>query len=228
MMVDLQKIRFVATNFSVLYGLKAVPCGLFLSYIFIRGSKRDLTFDCLLLPVLVILFMWIHLYYQRTFGRVEATKEFKIKYYLLSIGVVAIGMGGFAVDLWNPIPVSFTAITFALILLWSLAWMVRRAGGKNLAIFPDGLVCIALVFLSAFLPLLGEEVFGTFGFHSGISPMYLPLLGEKVFRMFGFHSSISFTIAVVGILYALYGVLEHLFLVRSLSGAADVAEKQPV
>lgn len=220
-MANLEKIRFIATNFSVLYGLKAVPIGLLVSYTCIKGVTRDLTLDCLLIPLLIVFYVWVHLYYQRTFGRVEATEKFRVKYYLLSIAVMAVGIGGFVVDLWNPIPVSIFAFAFALIMLWSQAWMVRQAGGKTPAIFPAGLVCIVLVFLSAFLPLLGEKAFGTFGFHSGIYPAFLPLLGDKVFSMLGFHSSISFVYAVVGILYALYGVLEHLFLVRSLSPAVE-------
>jgi hypothetical protein len=66
-------------------------------------------------------------------------------------------------------------------------------------------VCIALICLSAFLPLLGE----------------------KASEMVGFHSGITLAGAVVGILYALYGLLEHLFLVRSLASASGVNREQP-
>jgi hypothetical protein len=110
----------------------------------------------------------------------------------------------------------------------SQTWMVWQAGGRNLDVFPAGLVCCVLVFLSAFLPLLGEKVFGEFGFHSGIYPAFRPLLGEEIFNIFSFHSSISFVYAVIGILFALSGVLEHFFLAHSLSGAAEVGLRQPV
>jgi hypothetical protein len=89
----------------------------------------------------------------------------------------------------------------ACLMLIGQAGMVRQAGGANLDIFPAGLACIVLVFLSALLPLLGKSVWMVFGFQSGI----------------------DFAGAAVGILFAAYGVLEHFFLVRSLAPAEEAA-----
>jgi hypothetical protein len=50
---------------------------------------------------------------------------------------------------------------------------------------------------------------------------FLPLLGEQFSMLFGFRSGISLAGAVVGILYAVYGVLEHFFLVRSMASAVE-------
>jgi hypothetical protein len=209
-MIDLWKIRFITANYSVLHGLKLVPIGLFLFYAFvfdnaqIGRATRDLTIPCLLTPVIFVLYLLIHLYYQKTFGRVEQTARSRSIETVIFLGFASIAWVAFAVDTLRWIPVSFFALYLALMLLLGQLGMVRHAGGKNPAVFPAGLVCITLIFLSAFLPLLGGEFSENFGFHSGIA-----LVG-----------------AVVGILYALYGVLEHLFLVRLLAPAGKVAQKQ--
>ncbi|MBN1438262.1 MAG: hypothetical protein JW929_02540 [Anaerolineales bacterium] len=226
-MTNLENIRFIATNFSVLYGLRAVPIGMCLSYVFAEGAIEEFTPDLLIPILLIVLSVCAHIYYQRTYGRVEATKEFRREYSLLTFAVMAVAMAGVVFDTWNLIPVSVFAIAFALTMLWSQMWMVRQAGVKNPFLFPAGLVCIALVFLSAFLPLFGENTFGTFGW-GGVNPAFLPLLGDKVFGAFHLRSSISFVYATVGVLYALYGVMEHFFMVRFLSPAAKEIQRQPV
>jgi hypothetical protein len=203
-MTNLEKIRYLAANLPELQGLKAVPAGLFLSYAFLK-KPGDFTLDCLLVPGLIALYLLIHRYYQRTFGRVETTKEYRRNYYLLSIAVMVIVLGGILVEIYSPMPISMFAIAFALAMLWSHTWMVQQAGSRNLAIFPAGLVCIALVFLSAFLPLLGDEAIGKVGF---------------------LRSGENFVVVVVGILYALYGVFEHLFLVRSLAPSREVDQAE--
>lgn len=185
--------------------MKYVPVGLFVLYSFafdnaqIGRETRDFTVPCLLIPVFFALFVLIHLYYQKTFGRVESTAQFRGKEILITLGALVVAWAAFVLDSLGWIPVSFFAVYLALIMFLGQVGMVRQAGGKNPAIFPAGLVCIALAFLTAFLPILGEKVTGLFGFQSGIS-----LAG-----------------AAVGILYAVYGVLEHFFLVRSMAPAVE-------
>ena len=210
-MTDLRKIRFITANYSILQGLKYVPVGMFVFYAFVFDNAqigketRDLTVPCLITPIFFVLYLVIHFYYQKTFGRVEQTARYRGKDIVLLLGIAVIAWAAFAVDTMKWIPVSLFALYMALMLLLSQAGMVRQAGGQNLAIFPAGLVCIAFIFLSAFLPLLGE----------------------KATEMAGFHSGITLAGAVVGILYALYGLLEHLFLVRSLASASGVNREQP-
>lgn len=211
-MTDLQKIRFITANFPILQGLKLMPVGIILSYASVFNDAqvgketRDLSIPCLLTPLFIAAYVLIHLYYQRTFGRVESTTKSRGKDFLVSMVVLAVGYAAFAVDSMRWIPVSFFALFLALVLLWTQAWMVRQAGSKNLALFPPGLVCIALIFLSALLPLMRDKAAGLFGFHYAMT-----LVG-----------------VVIGILYMFYGVLEHLFLVRSLGSAGAADQKQSV
>ena len=176
-----------------------MPVAIFLSYTFLTKPGEN-PLGCLLIPVLIVLYVLIDRYYKRTFGQVEVTKEYRREFILLSIAVMGAALLGMLVDLLLQPPISLFAISFAMVMLGTYIWMVRQAGGRNLAIFPAGLACIVLIFLSAFLPLLGDEVAVRIGFPSGW----------------------NFTIVAVGILYALYGVFEHLFLVRSLSSAEAV------
>jgi hypothetical protein len=199
-MTPLQKIRFVTANFSLLQGLKVALVGVFLTYanIFndaqIGKANRDLTVPSLLFPVFIALFVWIQQYYRKTFGRVESYAKTSGKDVIIFLGFLVIAWAVFAVDSLEWIPISFFGIFLAMVLLFSHLSMIRQAGLKNMALFPAGLICIALISLSAFLPLLGKG-------------LYQP---------FGFQSAISFVGVVVGILYTLYGVLSHIFLVRSM------------
>ncbi|MBN1438263.1 MAG: hypothetical protein JW929_02545 [Anaerolineales bacterium] len=202
-MADLQKIRYLAANLPELQGLKAVPVGLLAFYVFIK-EPGNCTMDILLLPALIALYAFMHRHYRKTFGWVEATKEYKQQYYRLSLAVMAVAVAGFAADAYFRPPISMVGLAFASIMLWTQAWMVRQAGGWDWTIFPGGWICIALVFCSAFLPLLGEETIGRLGFAAGLN-----LVG-----------------AAIGILYALYGVLEHFFLARSLPAPAEEAARR--
>ncbi|MBN2085156.1 MAG: hypothetical protein JW748_08000 [Anaerolineales bacterium] len=203
-MQDLQKIRYIAANFPELQGLKTVPIGLWVSSVFI-GQQGDLSLGCILTPVFLCLYWIIHRYYRRTFGRVEVTKEYRRKYLLLSVAVMVLGFAGLALDLLYPTSISLFAVAMAIIMLWNYAWMVRQSGVRSPAVFPAGLVCIALVFFSAFLPMLGMDVAATLGFQSKI-------------RLVGF---------VIGWIYVMYGVFEHFILIRSLSLALEADHSQP-
>jgi hypothetical protein len=67
-------------------------------------------------------------------------------------------------------------------------------------------MCIGEIALAAFLPLLGENVLGVFGFRL---PMFL-------------------VYAVVGIIIVIYGVAGHLYLARSMPQAGEVDRGQSV
>ncbi len=202
-MDPLRRIRFVTANFSALQGLTLVPIGLFLMYAYafddaqIGRANRDLTVPCLLLPLTVLAVGLIRLYYARTFGRVQSEKRAEAKDLAVILGFLAVGWGAFAVDSLKSISVSLFAFFLALVLLLAHVNMARKADSNPLKVFPAGLVCIGLVFLAGFLPLAGSSAANVFGLHSAFS-----LAG-----------------AAVGGLYALYGVMSHLFLVRSLPSA---------
>jgi hypothetical protein len=204
-MTDLQKIRFITANFSALQGLKHIPIGLFMAYAAVFDdaqtgrAARDLTVPCLLTPVFILLYAIIHVYYRRNFGRVESSRPPRAMDAVILLGFLAIAWGAFAVDTLERVPVSFFAIFFALVLFLGQWGMVRQSGGKYPVAVPAGWICIALVFLSAFLPLLGGKAAGVFGFHS------------------------AFTLVSVGVgfLFALYGFFDHLFLVRAMAPAAE-------
>ena len=210
-MPDLQKVRFLTANYSRLQGLKAVPPGILLFLIILwtngqPGGNRDLTLPLLWLLVGIIFYALIDWYYRRTFGRVEQTGRAYWTDVIFSTAFSVIAIGAFVVDTGGWIPVSIFALVFAAGLLLDYIRMVRLAGVKSLTIFPAGLLCIAEIALSAFLPLLGEKTLGVFGFRDPTFLVY----------------------AVDGIITVVYGLAGHLFLVRSMPSAGEVRHEQPV
>lgn len=210
-MPNLEKVRFITVNYSRLQGLKAIPSGLLLFLVVVwtngqTGPARDLTLPLLGLFAGVLLYSLIDWYYRRTFGRVEPSSHALWVDVILSTAFCVIAIAAFWADVSWGIPISIFALVFALGLFLDYIRMLRLAGVKNLTIFPIGLLCIAEIALSAFLPMLGENVLGVFGFR-------LPIL---------------LVCAVVGIIIVVYGVAGHLFLVRSMPSAGEVPHGQSV
>ena len=210
-MPNLEKVRFLTANYSRLQGLKAVPSGILLFLIILwtngqTGGNRDLTMPLLWLLAGIILYALIDWYYRRTYGRVEQTRRIFWMDVILSTAFSVIAIGAFVVDTEGWMPVSLFALVFAAGLLMDYIRMIRLAGVTSPAIFPAGLLCIAEIALSAFLPLLGERLPGVFGFRNPLFLVY----------------------AVDGIITGIYGMAGHLFLVRSMTPAGEANHGQPV
>jgi len=79
-MQDLKEIRFVATNFYNLQGLKAVPLGMMLVFVSLwaneqTGPASNLGPPLLGIVVLLLLLFAVDRYYLHTFGLVRRTPE---------------------------------------------------------------------------------------------------------------------------------------------------------
>jgi hypothetical protein len=201
-MADLRKIRFLMVNYSRMQGLKAVPPGLLLFLVYVwantqTGRARDLSLPIVYLFTGAILYALIDWYYRTTYGRVEQTARSLWTDVILSTVFSVLALGAYWLDMALKIPVSI----FALGLLLDYLRMVHLAGGQSLSVFPAALFCTGLIALSAFLPLAGKPALEFIGFRSPIFLVY----------------------AVDGILVVLFGLAGHLFLVRSMPPAGEVA-----
>jgi hypothetical protein len=210
-MPNFEKVRFITVNYSRLQGLKAVPPGILLFLIILwtntqTGENRDLTLPLMWCLAGIILYALIDWYYRRTYGRVEQTGRTYWMDVIFSTAFSVIAIGVFVVDTGDWIPVSLFALVFAAGMFLDYLRMLRLADVKSLTIFPVGLLCIAEIALSAFLPLLGEWVWGVFGFRN---PMFL-------------------VYAVDGIIMVVYGIAGHFYLVRSMLSAGEASHGQPV
>jgi len=210
-MPSLEKIRFITVNYSRLQGLKAVPPGLLLFLVVLwadgqTGPARDLTLPVLGLFATAIIYGLIDWYYRRTYGRVEQTRQAYWSDVILSTVFSLLALAAFIVDVELAFPVSIFALVFAASLLLDYYRMLRLAGVTTPAIFPAGLLCIGIMALSAFLPLVGEPALAVFGFRSPLFLVY----------------------AVYGIITVLYGIAGHLFLVRSMTSNAEVPHGKSV
>ena len=210
-MPDLEKVRFLTVNYSRLQGLKAIPPALLLFFVVFwadgqTGPARDLTLPLSGLFAAAIIYGLIDWYYRRTYGRVEQTRRAYWSDMILSTVFSLLALAAFIVDVEITFPVSLFALVFAASLFLDYFRMLRLAGVKTFAIFPAGLLCIGVMALSAFLPLLGETAFAVFGFRSPLFLVY----------------------AVDGIITVLYGVAGHLYLVRSMASNTEVAYGKPV
>ncbi len=210
-MPDLEKIRFLTVNYSRLQGLKAVPSGILLLLVVLwtngqKGPSRDLTLPLLWLFIGVVLYGGIDWYYRRTYGRVEPARRALWADVILATVFSAVAIAAFATDMEFKMPVSIFALVLAAGLLSDYFRMLRLAGVKSPAIFPAGLLCIAEMALSAFLPLLGEPAFAAIGFRSPLFLVY----------------------AVDGIITVVYGIAGHIYLVRSMLPAGEVRHEQSV
>jgi hypothetical protein len=156
-MRDLKEIRFVATNFYNLQGLRAVPLGSLLVFVSLwaneqRGPANDFSLPLLAAVGLIILLFAIDRYYLRAFGRVQRTPESRRLEGLIGIVGGILALGAFWLDTTVKIPVSTLGLVFAVGLLTDyirITWLVQ---GRYLLYYPLGAVLMAGV---SILPVLG-------------------------------------------------------------------------
>jgi hypothetical protein len=204
-MADLQRIRFVTANYSRLQGLKTIPPGLVLVMTILwsnaqKGRARDLTLPVIYLIGGVLLYVLFDRYYREKYGRVQQTLRSLSEDIILSTAFSLVAIAGFFADTSLSLPVSVFALLFAAGLSLDYLRMVRIAGMRTGTVFPAALVCIGLIAFSAFLPLAGESAWKSLGLRSPLFLVY----------------------AVDGILIILFGVVGHLFLMRSMPPEGEV------
>jgi hypothetical protein len=201
-MKDLKEIRFVATNFSNLQGLRTVPISLYLVLIClwantIHGPARDFLVPVLGLAGTLILLFAVDRYYRHTFGRVQRTPESRRLEWLVSAIGGIIALAGFWLDVYVKLPVSLLGLAFSISLLADyirITWLVK---GRFLIYYPIGAILLALV---SILPLLG------------VSHWWL---------LFGLRSQLLGLSIAFGIYMIFASLWGHIFLVRTLSSQME-------
>jgi hypothetical protein len=196
-MYDLKQIRFVATNFSNLQGLRAVPLGSCLVLVCLwanglQGPARDFLVPALGLVGTLILLFAIDRYYLHAFGRVQRTPESRRLEWLTSAVGGILALGAVWLDISFKLPVSLVGLVLAAGLLADyirITWLVK---GRFLLYYPLGAILIA-----------------------GVS--VLPLLGvSNWWKACGLNSQLIGISMAIGIYTIIAGIWGHIFLVCTL------------
>lgn len=203
-MNNMREIRFVATNFSNLQGLKAIPLGILLILVSLwaNGLEQAAGFTDLLIPIVeaigcFVLIYVIDRYYRRTFGRVQRTPESLRLEGLISVIGGVIALGAVWLDMTRMLPLSLVGLVFAVGLLADyirITWLVK---GRFLLYYPIGALIMAVV---SVLPLIG------------LPDWWHPC--GLVSQMIG----ITITVGFLSIIAGIWG---HIFLVRTLSPVTE-------
>lgn len=202
-MNTVKQVRFVATNFYNLQGLRAVPLGLCLVLICFWANSLHEQARNFLVPVssligaLIILFA-VDRYYLHTFGQVQRTPESLRLEWLFSIIGGILALGAFLLDVLFKLPVSTLGLVFAASLLADyirITWLVK---GRFLLYYPLGAILMAVV---SILQLLGvSHWWQTIGLKSH-------LLGIAM---------------AVGLFTVFAGIWGHIFLVHTLPSRMEI------
>ena len=101
-MRDVKHIRFIATNYFNLQGLRAIPLGICLLLVSLwangqGGPASDFGVPALLIVGTVVLFIAIDRYYLHAFGRVQRTPESRRLEWLISVVAGILALGAFLV-----------------------------------------------------------------------------------------------------------------------------------
>lgn len=199
-MNDLKQIRFVATNYSNLQGLRVIPLGLCLLAVTLWANgapEKNFVLPFIYMAVSAILLFAIDRYYLRVYGRVQRTPESRRLEWLVGIVGAILAVCGLSLDSTNNLPISLVGLVFAAGLLADyirITWLVK---GRSLFYYPLGAAFMALV---SILPLLGL-------------PEWWLAVGLK--------SQIMGICIVIGIFMILAGIWGHIYLVRTLPALAD-------
>ncbi|MBN2146541.1 MAG: hypothetical protein JW726_04095 [Anaerolineales bacterium] len=191
------QIRFIATNYYNLQGLRAIPLGLLLILVCLWANGLDGPARNFLLPVSAVvssllLLIAIDRYYLRTFGQVRRTPESLRLEWLVGIVGGILALGAYLLDISHELPLSLLGLVFAAGLLADyirITWLVK---GRFLFYYPLGATLMAVV---SVLPLVGiRDWWQTVGLAS-------QMLGIAV---------------AIGIFSVIAGIWGHIFLLRTL------------
>lgn len=203
-MKNVNEIRFVATNYFNLQGLRMVPLGLLaiLVCLWANGVKYPVSvksYLILLFEVVVLMtaYFGVDRYYLHTFGKVKNSPEIKRQELIFAVIFGIIVIVGFWMDATYKLPFSAIGLIFGLGLLADyirITWLVK---GRYLLYYPIG---AALSIIIGLLPLLGF-------------PGWWHAVGLKG-QLFGID-------LFVGLFMIFAGIWGHIFLVRTLTPKAE-------
>ena len=208
-MQNLKEIRFVATNYYNLQGLRMVPLGALLVLVCLwangqHGPARDFLVPILGLVVTVILLYAIDRYYLHAFGRVQRTLESRRLEWLLSVVGGILALGAFCLDVSFKLPISLLGLVCAAGLLADyirITWLVK---GRFLLYYPLGAVLMA-----------------------GLS--ILQLLGvSNWWQACGLKSQMLGMAMAIGAFTIIAGIWGHIFLVSTLSPRMETNHERTI
>lgn len=196
-MNNMNQVRFIATNFYNLQGLRAVPLGLLLLLVCLWSNNIQYPVRNFLLPVIagltaLALLFAIDRYYLHTFGRVQRTPQSRrLEGLVAGVGAI-LALGAYLLDISFDLPLSLLGLVFAAGLLADflrITWLVKN---RVLLYYPIGALLMAVV---SILPLLG-----------------LP----DWWHALGLRSQMIAIACAIGIFTMTAGVWGHLYLARTL------------
>lgn len=168
-MQEIDRIRFVTTNFSNLQGLRNLPIGACLLVITICASQNQSTdngwsFLVSILTILICaaLYYFIDRFYLAAYGRVKRTSQSRQLEWLVSILMGCFALIAFWVDVSLTWQISLFGLVFAAGLLidnFRFTWFVK---GARLIFYPIGAVFIAIISCLSVFGLSGWWLY--FGF----------------------------------------------------------------
>jgi hypothetical protein len=199
-MKDIKEIRFVATNYLNLQGLKMVAIGVFGILVVLWGntlkypiSTRSWIFLALVVVVSSAMYYGFDRYYLKNFGQVKRTPESKRLEWLVGIGSGLLVIGAFYLEASYKFRISIIGLVFSLGLLADyirITWLVK---GRHLFYYPIGVVLAVVLSL---LPLFGLQ---------------------QWWKMIGIRGEALGIVLFVGLFSIFAGIWGHLYLVRTLS-----------
>ncbi len=197
-MKTLKEVRFVATNFFNLQGLRAIPIGLCLIFVCLWANRFNGITHSFLVPVSLlagfgILLIVIDHYYLRVFGRVQRTPESRRLEWLVSIVTGILAIAAFWLDVSFKLSVSLIGLVCGVGLLFDyirITWLVKE---RFLLYYPLGAIVLLIMTI---LPLLGVPDW---------------------WQVFGLKTQLYGMALLIGVYSILSGIWGHLYLAHTLS-----------
>jgi hypothetical protein len=205
-MESLEKLKFVTSNFTQLKGLQMAVIGLLLvgTTLWADGHQGDLGVPILMMLAAAVLWFATERYYRSRFGKVRPTRSARHKEVISSVIFMFLGIGAFVLDTKSLVRFSFLGIVFAFGLLADYLRMNTSSWQRYLGFYPWFSLALMVVSL---LPL--------------VSPVDL-------WQRLGFNNAITGVMTVVSILITLAGILNHLFLAKTLPNLTEDDRDQAV
>jgi hypothetical protein len=193
-MRDLNQVRMVTANFSVLQGLKMVPLGLLLLVVTLwanaqTGPARNFLLPGGCIPAAFLLYWIIARYYDRTYGTVQAMPAQRRSEWLRGALGGALGLAAFLLDVYARPAVSLIGLMMAGVILGELVRLGWNSKPLPILLYP---------FIGGVLLLAGLSL--------------LPAAGLDWWHPLGIKTKMLGVTATAGVLFMLFGVLGHMAL----------------
>jgi hypothetical protein len=199
-MQNLSQMRFVTENFRILQGLRMIPFGLW----FLTMAVGDLAnidalrqgrldYPLVLIIAMGILYWLVGLYYTRTYGQVVPLPK-NTRQKLLASWPILLFIAGIVLDFLIKLPISFLAITL------SFFFFVPFIKGASAFRWHYAFTGLAMLVISLLPLFLNESLKGEFFAPSG-----------------------AYFLLGMGITLIVTGIIDHLWLLRFMKTAQEIA-----